>query len=353
MSNFISQSAKIEQQLFPHKKVALGDLRQIDGPLFDLNGMDLVFEPSVIESLNRQIGTSRAQLNMVRNASGDVGQVNFRNFLSDANSLANNKDVVIIASPETRHIVNILIPKQEFIPPQQFFDFAQLFMEDASYEFEKMDVRSNGLFDIMIYMQSRTPTIQQFAPGEDTITDGAYLHWTGDEIELGNFYTRLVCTNGAVATVKKQQTKLHSFNPSEVHRMIELAKSRQLPKIGFQTYEEKALEAMNTTCSLFELQSISRELTGHRTNMSAETVDSFLPTRKYENYFSTRGVDIKKQAKLVKTDLNVWTVFNVLTEFATHTDLLAHDDGARSIILHTANRFLQAERDIKHYIEYE
>lgn len=353
MTHFSSQAQRVEQQLFPHKMVSLGDLRQIDGPLFDLNGIDLVFEPSVVDSLNRQIGTSRGQLDMVRNASGDVGQVNFRNFLSDAVCFAKNKDVVIIASPHTRHIVNVLIPQQEFIPAREFFDFAELFMDEAGYEFEKMETRGGGQFDVMLYMQSRNPTVRQFALGEDTITDGAYLRWTGDQIELGNFYTRLVCTNGATDTFTKKQTKLQSFTPSEVHRMIDLAKSRELPKIGFQTYERKALEAMDSQCSLAELQGLSSRLTGLRIGMSPEIVDAVLPTRRYEDYFRARGVDIKRQGRVVKTDLTVWAVFNLLTAFATHTDMFVPEDGTRSAILHTATSFLQAERDIKHYIEYE
>lgn len=202
-------------------------------------------------------------------------------------------------------------------------------------------------------MQSRNPTIKRFAPGEDTITDGAYLHWTGDKIELGNYYTRLVCSNGAIATIKKQQTRIYTFNPSEVHRIIDLAKSRQLSQIGFQAYEKKALEAMETKCSLFELHNLTFALTRDAIGMSAETVNSFLPTMKYEKHFEARGIDIKHQSKLIKTDLAVWTVFNMLTAFATHTELLAPDDGARSSILNIATQFLQAERDIKHYIEYE
>lgn len=288
---------------------------------------------------------------MVRNASGDVAQVNFRNFLSDASSVVYNKDVVIIASPETRHVVNVLIPRHEFIPPRQFFDFAQLFMDDAGYEFEKMEANSGGRFDIMIYMQSWVPTVRQFAPDEDTITDGAYLRWTGDQIELGNFYTRLVCTNGATDIVARKQSKLQSFTPSEVSRLITLAKSRTLPKIGFQTYEEKALEAMETHCSLAELKSLSHSLTGHNCGISPQTVDSFLPTRQYEKHFAARGIDVKQKARLIKTDLTAWDVFNRLTAFASHTTLLAPEDGARSHILNAASRFLQAERDIKHYIE--
>lgn len=353
MTNFTSQAQRIERQLFPHKMVRLGDLRQIDGSLFDLNGVDLVFEPSVIDSLNRRIGTSRTQLNMVRNASGDVVQVNFRNFLSDAATFTDNRDVVIIASPETRHIVNVVIPTHEFIPARQFFDFAQLFMDEAGYEFERMETSGSGRLDIMLYMQSRTPTVRQFAPGEDTITDGAYLHWTGDRIELGNFYKRLVCGNGAIATVKKKQTALLSFSPQEVCRMINLAKSRELPEIGFRTYAMKAVEAMDTQCSLAELQGLSAALTGRRTGLSQETVRSFLPTREYEEYFSARGVDIRRQGKLVKTDLTAWAVFNLLTAFASYTDRLAPEDGARGMILHAAMQFLQAERDIRHYIEYE
>lgn len=353
MTDFTSQAERLERQLYPHKLVQLGDLRQIDGPLFDLNGIDLIFEPSVADTLNRHIGTSRTQLDMIRNASGDVGQVNFRNFLSDAATFSNNKDVVLIASPETLHVVNVLIPRHDFIPAHQFFDFAQLFMEESEYVYEKMEAQANGRFDIMLYMQSRTPTIKQFAPGEDTVTDGAYLRWTGDQIELGNYYTRLVCTNGATDTITNNQTKMHSFNPSEVHRMIELAKSRELPKIGFQSYEQKAIEAMETQCSLAELQSLSSVLTGPRIGLMPETVESLLPKRKYEEYFSTRGADIKRKSKLMKTDLTAWNVFNLLTAFATHTDELALEDGTRNAILNAAIQFLKTERDIKHYIEYE
>ncbi len=353
MTDFNDRATLIEKKLFPHKKVALGDLRQIDGPLFDLNGLDLVFEPSVLNTLNRQIGTNRSQLDIVRNASGDEGEVNFRNFLSGATSLANNKEVVLIASPQTRNIVNVIIPRHDFIPARQFFDFAQLLMDEAGYEFEKIESLSGGNFDIMIYMQSRTPDIRRFAPDEDTISNGAYLHWTGDLVELGNYYTRLVCTNGATDTVTRQQAKLQSFNPAEVRRLISLAKSRELSEVGFRKYETKALEAMETECSLAELLGLQSILTGHRTAMSEEMVDSFLPTRKYKDYFNTRGIDTKRQGHLVKTDLTVWTVYNLLTAFATHTDLLSPDDGARSVILSAATDFLHADRDIKHYIEYE
>lgn len=353
MKDFTSQAHKVEQQLYPHKIVSLGDLHQIEGALFDLNGIDIEFEPSVIDSLNRQIGTSRNQLDLVKNAAGDVGQVHFRNFLSDATTFARNKDVVIIASPVTRRVVNVIVPRHEFIPVQEFFNFAQMLMDEAAYDFERIESLGSGKFDITVFMQSRNPTVRAFAPGEEHITDGAYLHWTGDRIELGNYYTRLVCSNGATETITRKETKLQSFTPAEVHRMISLAKSRELPKVGFERYEQKALEAMETKCSLSELQKVSASLSGILKGISHATVDSLLPTRKYEEYFTSRGVDIKRQGRLVKTDLPVWTVFNILTAFATHTDMIAPEDGRRGEILRQAMQILLAERDIKHYIEYE
>lgn len=352
MSDYYQQARSIEARLFPHKKISLGDLRQISDSVFDVNGVEINFSSQTVDTINHQIGTSKTQLSMVRNASGDVGEMNFRNFLSDATTFTNNKDVIIVASPETRSVVNVIIPKYEFITANQFFDFAAMFMDEAGYEFKKIEFIGDGRFDVMVYMQSLTPTIKQFAPGEDTITDGAYLHWTGDQIELGNVFTRLVCSNGAVATVNKHQSTLKAFNANEVRRIIELGKSRGLAEVGYQNYQNKALEAMSTQCSLAELQGLTAGLVSQRVGLDREMVDSILHTSNYEAHFESRGIDVKKQAKMIKTNLSAWDVFNILTAFATHTQLLQSESGKRSAVLRLANHFLQAERHIKNYIEY-
>lgn len=352
MKSFDIEAKNAKSLIFPHKKIALDELRQIDGPIFELNGVDITFDHRVIDRLNAEIGTSRSQLQTVRNASGDTGEVNFRNYLSMARSLAERKEVVIMADPSSRKVVNVIIPKNDFIPIDQFFDFAGLFMEDAGYDFEQMRTSVAGEMEIIVYMQSLNPTVVEFAPGEETVTDGAFLRWTGDAIELGNLYTRQVCVNGMTETVERKRGTLTKFNPGEVKRIIMLAKSRELPTIGFEKYKQKALEAITTPCSLGELRLLHGRLQRIGANLHPEVIDGIIPYIEYDNHFKSRGVDTKHQGPIIKTDITAWQLFNRLTDFASHTELLEQYDSTRHVIQNMATTFLKADRDIKQYIEY-
>lgn len=352
MNNFELETKRAKNLIFPHKKIALDELRQIDGPLFELNGIDLTFDQRVIDKLNAEIGTSRRQLEIVRNASGNSGEVNFRNFLSVAQCLAQRKEVVIIADPTSKKIINVIIPKNDFIPIDQYFDFACILMEEAGYEYERMNTSLSGAMETNIYMQSQNPTTRQFAPGEETMIDGAFLQWTGDSIVLGNYYTRLICSNGATEIVERKRSTLTTFSPQEVKRIIKLARSRELQQIGFENYRKKALESMDTFCSLRELRSVSRRLVGSNTGLTEESVETIVPLKEYEEHFKSRGIDTKRQESVIKTGTTIWQLYNNLTDFASHTELLPYEDSTRHVIMNTASDFMKSKHDIQQYIEY-
>lgn len=245
MTDFEIQAQQARERTLPHKTITLDRLRQIDDRLFDLDGMDVTLTPGAMDRLNTEIDISRSQLNVVKQASGDGADANFRNYMAMAQSITRQKEIVVVADPKTRTIVNLFAPQKQFITLDQFFDFVFIFMENAGYTFERMVSSDSGTLDNIVYMQNEHPTIDSFAPDEDTVTNGAFIRRSGDAIELGNYFTRLVCTNGMTQTVERQRGVMHTFNPQEARRLIEMADNDQLAAI--QHPDRLCLAHLDTT----------------------------------------------------------------------------------------------------------
>lgn len=352
MTEFEIQAQQARERTLPHKTITLDRLHQIDGRLFDLDGMDVTLTPGAMDRLNTEIGISRSQLNVVRQASGDGADANFRNYMAMAQSITRQKEIVVVADPTTRTIVNLFVPRKQFIPLDQFFDFVSIFMENAGYTFERMVSSDSGTLDNIVYMQNEHPIIDSFAPDEDTVTNGAFIRWSGDAIELGNYFTRLVCTNGMTQTVERQRGVMHTFNPQEARRLIEMANDNQLAYNGFEHFRQKALQAIDTYCSLRELRTISNRLTGPGAKITQQIAEAIVPLREYDEHFTQRGIDTKRYGSIIKTDITVWQLYNILTDFASHASTLHAGDALRHTVNTIAATFLNSTHDIKQYIEY-
>ncbi len=351
LTEFRERRASIVKNIAPHKMVRLDEIQQVENNVYEVGNLDLEFTPRAQRQLVRAIGTNSTQLKSVNGLSGDVGQANFSNYLAVAKNMVTEKRVVLIANKNSRVITNIIIPKKDFIPVDDFFDFAEMFIDSTGFEIEKIESSIGNEMDVVLYLQNRNPQIVQFAPQEEFVSNGAYLHWDGKSVEIGNYYVRLVCANGQTQQVRHKDASIFTLREGDVNRLLRVASTDAVMEAGFANFQTKALEAMETQVSLRELGNVHSALIGGRIGLPDEAVSLITGYEANLQRFDARHLVVKGIEKRVKTDVNWWGLYNRMTEFASHSNLLDENDVRRSFIFNYAMELLLGNHDITSYIE--
>ncbi len=353
LTAFRQQASAVKKGISPYKIIRLDELNRVEEDVYSMGGVDVRLTPRAQLSLDSAIGTTEKQLKIVKGCSGNQGQANFHNYLSVASNIFQEKQIVLIADKESRTVTDVIVPKEEFIPVEAFFDFTEMFVDYTHTEVEKMERSLEGDMDIHVYLQPSNPKVVSLGKGEDFIPDAMYLRWNGTSIELGNYFIRLVCTNGQTMRIDRKEAVIYSMKQEGVGKLLELASSGEIMGKGFLQFREKALEAMGTAVSLRELRTAYSELKGPGIGLPMQVAASIAPYQACKTHFNRRGISVAGREKRVKTDLTWWRFYNNLTNFATHTDCLAPDDNTRGRIIRMAMRRICDIHDIKTYVEYE
>lgn len=350
LTDFRKYRDNASKKISPYKVVRLDEIKQIEGEIFNVSGVDLEMSPKVIDKLNSSIGTSKRQLEEVRNCSGVQGEANFRNYLTVANSMTSVKEVVIIADPDAKVVTNLLIPKQQFIPVDAFFDFAELFIDSTNMRVDKIESSLVGEMDIVIYLQQQNPRISSIVTRNDFTTDGLYLKWDGVSIELGNYYVRLVCLNGQTQQINQMKSRVYDFTSSKLTALIKVSQNEDIIYAGLKQFKEKATKAIETYVSMRELTRIYGFLKTLNTRVPETILDELVPYKEITNQYQLRGINLSGREHLAMSHINWWDLYNDLTEFATHNEYMPQDDLTRNRIAQFAMNSLLDKHDIKNYI---
>ena len=350
---FRQRQKTIEDGLDPYKLVRADEITQIGENVFSYGNIDFKVDRPALKVLNKLCGTTDTQLSTVKDFSGESGRVNFRNYLSAASNSSKPQEIVLIAGRNEPIISNVMIIKEDFIPVETFFDFAELFIEQTDTQIEKIETNLSGSMDVMIYLRSNKPTFQSFAKDEEFETNGLFLHWNGTQIDVGNYYIRLVCTNGQTETKTHREAIAYSLKGSAVERLVNLANNKKFLNSGFERLRHKALISMNTQASLGELAYVRKNLVGHNIGLPEAVADAMIPYEENKQYFESRGVNILAEANLIKTNITIWQLYNLLTAFASHSDVIETGDIRRNAVMNLATMLLQRDFDIKIYYGYD
>ncbi len=351
LADFKRQRATITNDMAPHKMVRLDEIRQVDKEVFSVDDTDVIFSPRAQKKLMHAIGTNRTQLKSVRGLSGDEGQTNFSNYLTVAKNMEGSKNVVLMADRDEKIVTNIIVPKKDFIPVDDFFDFAELFIDSTSFEIESIQYSNFYEMDVVMYMQNRDPQIVKFAPDEEFISNGAYLHWDGVSIEVGSYYVRLVCTNGQTSQIRHRDARIFTIQEADVRRILAAATSDRVLMSGFEDFRQKVYDAMQTKVSLRELTGVHKFLTRGRLALPAEVVAPITMLEDNRRRFEARGVHMAGNEERIKTDVGWWELYNRLTAFATYNTIMEPHDIRRNTIASYAMTQLMKDHDIISYIE--
>ena len=316
--------------------------------VYRVEGTELLVNDFVSKQLDEIIGLTPKQAKVIKNASGEAGIRDFRNYLATAGSMIKPVSVALIANPSS-HTVSGLVPiKEEPITFDAFFDFLELFLDKNGF----FPVNYQMAYDIAagftLFLDSNNPDVRQIAPGEDFLVNSYYLKWNLGQIELGRYYERLVCSNGAMETIFLNEARITSLQETRIRGIMDIPRDNGLLNGAFEKLSCKALEAMKARASLSELKWISNKLDACL--VDSKSASAIAPYEKELQMYVDAGYEgDHAKIKQMKASMSVWDLYNAVTDYASNNTVWDEEDNRRGMLLGEAIKFLMRERDIKNY----
>ena len=301
----------------------------------------------VATEIDRFAGIKTGQTKIAHESYGEQGVTNLRNFFGQA-EVKNGKRLVLAANTQDKKIVDAIPIKDSMITPEVFFDFAEMFMDKNQYMPERVEYEYLGHNGISIQMRPVKEQFMEFAPGDEFLANGLYLKWNPGEINLGNYYERLVCSNGSTQISQHSLTQVHSPEVAELERLLNVTSVSALLKKDMERMLMSARLAIDTTASVRELGVAVNLLNKH--GVSDEEANKIIPYEQTKEMYYQAGYQTDTQHMTqAKSESTMWELFNLLTYFATHNQMWSEQDIRRTLLMEASMSFLMSKRDIKEY----
>lgn len=337
------------QEVWPQKVITLNRILYKGENIYSIDGTEVQANAAFTNALDRVVGINGRQRNMVKGASGESGLINYRNYINVASNLQKPKSIVVIASPHSRQLSEVIPIVDQYIAPALFFDFAELMAEETGYVVSDVKFNSSEKPCITVtytHTQERTHT---FGPGEDFRMDGCYLAWTPSHVELGHYYERLVCSNGQTVSEERKDASVYSLSSNEIRKLIGQAKSNQFFSDGIEQFRQLFARASVSRISLSEMHQAQNMLIVQ--GVEKEAAEKLIPYEEVRTAYETAGhYDLHKE-HLMKGEGTIWNTYNVLTQFATHAPIWAQQDYRRINLMNNAVGLLKKKPDIVNYMD--
>ena len=337
------------QGLWPQKTISLSGLAHVGENVYSVEGIEIPASIGFADTYDRIIGIDSRQKKMVKEASGETGLTNYRNYINVASNIQKPKFVVVIASPQSRQLTGMIPIVDEYISPTIFFDFAEMMAEGTKYIVSDIKFNNSGIPRITITYSNTQGHTYLFGPGEDFMMDGFYLTWTLSHVELGHYYERLVCANGQTVKQECKDATVYRLSSNEIRKMIAQVKNKQFFAQGIEQFEKLFAVASTSRISLSEMGKAQKILITQ--GVEKEQAEELIPYEKVRKaYENAEYYDCHKE-HLMKGEGTIWNTYNSLTRFATHTSIWKHQDYRRINIMNGAVSLLKKKPDIVNYID--
>lgn len=332
----------IYREVEPKEIVALG------GNFYNIVNTEVYVDPGVAGKIDSYLGIKNNQTRMAYDSYGEKGLTNLRNFFGQAKNEKDSK-LVLVANTHSKQIVSAVPIKQSVILPHAFFDFAEMFMDKNEYLPEKMEYNMGPVDSISLIMRPVKEKFMEFAKGDEFLFNGLYFRWTPGEIALGNYYIRLVCSNGQTQTSQNAISKIAAPTIENFHKLLELNADSDPIKRNVEKMLESAKQSMNTKASVRELGAAVNILKQQHVN--DEDANQIIPYLETKNLYKDAGYEVDTEhMALAKSNKTVWELYNMLTYFATHNKVWSPQDIKRTNLMESSMNFLLRKRDIvEHY----
>lgn len=222
-------------------------------------------------------------------------------------------------------------------------------MSDNGYTSDKFYTSGSGQGGITVSLLPNNAVYDEFAPEEVFMTNGVWFRWNLGEVEAGNYYLRMVCSNGQMEAVERKIAHTNRLDEASVRQMLLLSQDETFIGANLKRMRQNALLAMRTDASVGEVRIANRLLA--RYGADDATVEEIAPYVRLTNMYAVAGYDMKHfQIAQARSDVNMWDLFNRITAFATHNKEWSAEDNRRSGLMLESVRLLNRPRDIKKYV---
>lgn len=344
---YVSRRDTLLQGQAPYIVMDKNELIAESENFYNIRGVPVMVTPSVQNRLDQLIGLSPRQREGVKQAYGNDVVMNLRNSFAMANCVAHPKKFALIANAAECIVDGIVPLDEEAIPMRTFFDIVEILADKYGYEVDQMQGSACSAYGIIIRLMPVCP--QHDAPFHDDefVTNGLYLKWNLDEIELGNYYLRLVCTNGQMQLSENSLERIHRIDDKKITEILNSPNSLKSTARNWNSFKNALVTANNTSASLSEVHSGKNLLLRH--GAPEDLAEQLMPYNKLLEMYGIK--DLHVPAKQAKSNINMYDLFNRLTDFASHNKLWEQTDNRSSSLMQQSMQLLLRKRDIQTYYD--
>ncbi len=95
-------------------------------------------------------------------------------------------------------------------------------MSDNGYMPDEFYTNGSGQGGVTVSLLPNNAIYDEFAPEDVFMTNGVWFRWNLGEVEAGNYYLRMVCSNGQMETVERKIARTNRLDEASVRQMLSL-----------------------------------------------------------------------------------------------------------------------------------
>lgn len=328
----------VYKELEAQEIVAMGD------NFYSFGNTIVKVAPTISAKIDYVAGLKGNQAYIAHANYGDQGVTNLRNFFGQA---AKGHRIAIAANIESKEVTDVIPLNNKLITPYAFFNFMDMYMDKNQYYPEKVGYTDGGN-KISILMKPVHEEFCEFSKGDEFLSNAITFKWSPTEISMGNYFVRLICTNGATQAVHDPIAQISSPDIEDFRQLLSITSKSDIFNKNLPKMLESAKTAIRTKASVRELsQAVS--LLKHE-GVEDEVANQIIPYKETRSQYLDAGytMDIEHMA-FAKSDKTMWEVYNMLTFFATHNKVWAPNDIKRANLMESSTNLLLRKRDIIEY----
>lgn len=348
-SEFFNQKNEFLKKQEPYLVLSKEELVAEADNYYRIGDTSIAVSDDVQEQLDKLIGLPSTQRKGIETTYGVDAIVNFRNSIAMANCVDNPNKFALVANSQNLIVDGIVPLKDQVIHMESFFNILEMFLDKHSYEIYALESSHNGIYGMTVRLKPIHPQFDTFFDNDEFLTNGYYVKWNLGEMEVGNYYVRLVCSNGAVETKMHSLARINNINDAKINEFLLSPNKSEIIRHNINRMKKIALTASQTMASLNEVNYGKKLLTRHGT--PEDIAEQLMPYTQLLNQYKKHECFQSIPLTHAKSNINMWDLYNNLTGFATHNPLWTDNDNRRSALMQQGVALLQRKRDIQPYFD--
>ena len=344
---YLSKRDLLLQEQAPYIVMDKNELIAEGENFYSIRGVPVMVTPIVQNRLDLLIGLSPRMREGMKQTYGNDVVMNLRNSFAMANCVNRPKKFALIANTDRNVVDGIVSLANDAIPMPYFFDVLEMLADKHGYEVEQIEGSGNAVYGVTARLMPVHPQHDAPFSNDEFVTNGLYMKWNLGEIEVGNYYLRLVCSNGQMQLSENSLERIHKINDNTIMEIVNSPNNPTLITRNWNSFRQALVTANNTPASLSEVHSGKNLLLRH--GAPEDLAEQLMPYSRLWEMYETKGLHVS--AKQAKSNINMYDLFNRLTDFASHNQLWEHTDNRSSSLMQQSMQLLLRKRDIQTYYD--